>query len=120
MSQKGRSMQAFGHGSSGAGPSMARGFGEPGLLGAWRSVSNRYRPPVPPPAAILSMKAVATGVGRLGKAGSHALGPKRLLDGGPGERSDPSSIADTDRFRLFMLLRLDDEKFFLWPGRDTE
>src|SRR3569833_790746 len=105
MSQKGRSMQSFGHGSSGAGPSKARGFGEPGLLGEWRSVSNRYRPPVPPPAAILSLKAVATGEGRLGMAGSQTKGPKRKHKGNPGERSDPSSIADTDRFRLFMLLR---------------
>jgi hypothetical protein len=43
-----------------------------------------------------------------------------LLNGVPGDKSDASSIFETDMFRDFMLRKLEDEKFFLNAGRATD
>jgi hypothetical protein len=51
------------------------------------------------------------GVGIAGMAGILAL-PKALLDGVDGDMSDASSRLDKDMLRLFMLRKLEDEKFF--------
>jgi hypothetical protein len=80
------------------------------------SLLNRYRPPVGAP-FILSLKAVAIGVGNGGSLPFVSLGLKVEL-GVFGETSDPSSIPETDKFRLFIFFKLDEEKFFLSPDLD--
>jgi hypothetical protein len=71
----------------------------------------------------LSLNVPARGVGMEGSAGRRVDDPPMpnwLLSGVPGEASDASSMLDTDRFRDLMLLRLEDEKFFLKLGRATD
>lgn len=55
---------------------------------------------------------MARGVGRAGTDGA-LRDPKGLLPGVPGDKSEPSSRCVNDILRLFILRRLDDEKFFL-------
>src|SRR6187402_932572 len=117
MSQNGRSKYSVGQGSRGMGAPALSGLSEPGLSGEWMSLLKRYKPPVGAP-LIFSLKAAAMGVGRVGIAGSlplMSLSLNRELPGVFGDTSDPSSIFDTDKLRLLIFLRLDEEKFFLSP-----
>lgn len=119
MSQKGRSRNSVGQGSKGIGAPSLRGLGEPGLSGECISLLNKYKPPVGAP-LILSLKAAAIGVGSVGIAGIlpfKSLGLK-VEFGVFGETSDPSSIPDTDKFRLFKFFRLEEEKFLRRPVLD--
>lgn len=84
------------------------------------SLLKRYIPPVGMP-VILSLKAIAIGVGSVGMAGRRpfiSLALNCKLNGVFGERSVPSSMLETERFRLFMFFRLEDEKFFRIPDLD--
>ena len=85
------------------------------------SLLNKYIPPAGIPFN-LSLNAVAIGVGSVGIAGNFPFGSLPLnceLSGVFGERSDPpSSTLETDKLRLFMFFRLDEEKFFRNPPRD--
>jgi hypothetical protein len=97
-----------------------RGFGEPGLSGECMSPSKRYIPPVVTPFCF-SLKAIAMGVGSVGIAGSLpfvSLGLNWELKGVFGDMSEPSSMLETERLRLFMFFKLDDEKFFRSPVLD--
>lgn len=109
----------MGQGSKGIGAPSPIGFGELGLSGDVISLLKRYRPPVGTP-FILSLKAAAIGVGRVGIAGSLPLASLLLnceLNGVAGDRS-PSSRLETDRLRLLIFCRLDEEKFFFNPVLD--
>ena len=106
----------MGQGSSGIGAPSPIGFGDPGLSGDVMSLLKRYKPPVGAP-FILSLKAAAIGVGRVGIAGSLPLASLLLnceLSGVAGDLS-PSSRLDTDKLRLFIFCRLEEEKFFFNP-----
>lgn len=85
------------------------------------SLLNKYIPPAGIPFS-LSLKAAAIGVGRVGIAGNFPFGSLPLnweLSGVFGERSDPpSSTFVTDKLRLFMFFRLDEEKSFRNPPLD--
>lgn len=50
---------------------VASGLGDPGQLGEWMSLSNRYKPPVGRP---LTVKVEAVGVGMVGIDGAYPLG----------------------------------------------
>jgi len=111
-------MTSLGHASSGTGASGIIRFGDPGVLGEWIWLSNRYKPPVAELFA-LSLKVPAKGVGMEGSAGWRVDDPpipNWLLNGVPGEASEASSMLETERFRDLMLLRLEAEKFFRRPG----
>jgi hypothetical protein len=119
ISQNGRSITSLGHGSSGTGASGIIRFGDPGVVGEWIWLSNRYNPPV---AELfdLSLNVPARGVGIDGNAGRRVEDPpipNWLLSGVPGDASDPSSIFETERFRDLALLRLEAENFLRRPGR---
>jgi hypothetical protein len=58
-----------------------------------------------------SLRLAVTEVGIAGIAGALEL-PHCELDGVPGDMSPVSSRCETDMFRLFRLLKLEDEKFF--------
>lgn len=120
MSQKGRSRNSVGQGSKGIGAPALRGLGEPGLSGECISLSNKYKPPPVGAPLNLSLKAAEIGVGKVGIAGSlpfMSLGLK-LEFGVFGEISDPSSTTDTDKFRPFIVFKLDEEKFLRRPALD--
>lgn len=120
MSQNGRSSSSVGQGSRGIGAAVLSRSGDPGLSGERISLLKRYNPPVGAP-FILSLKAAAMGVGKVGKAGSLAFAslPLKLeLIGVFGDISEPSSAFGADKFRVFMFLRLEDEKFLRSPDRD--
>ena len=123
MSQNGRSKNSVGQGSSGIGADALRESDAPELSGdiiSLMSSLNRYKPPAGGP-FIFSLKDVAIGVGSEGIAGilsTASLPPKSELMGVFGETSEPSSILDTDRFRLFIFFKLDEEKFFRNPALD--
>lgn len=110
MSQKGRSIKSVGQGSKGAGASGYRGLGDPVLVGEWKKSSNKESP-----AAFVSDRSrneAARGVGNAGTDGAFK-DPKGLLPGVPGDTSEFSSRWVKDILRLFILLRLEDEKLFL-------
>jgi hypothetical protein len=98
------------------------GLGDPGVLGEWIWFSNKYKPPVAE-LLDLSLNAATKGVGMEGSAGKRVDEPPIpywLLSGVPGEISETSSVLETDRFRDLMLFKLEEEKFFLRPGRVTD
>lgn len=109
----------MGQGSRGIGAPSPIGFGDPGLSGVVISLLKRYKPPVGAP-FIFWLKAAAIGVGRVGMAGSLPLASLLLnceLNGVAGDLS-PSSRLVTDRLRLFIFCRLEEEKFFFNPVLD--
>lgn len=82
---------------------------------------NRYKPPPVGAPIAFSLKDVAMGVGREGIAGilsNPSLPPNCELRGVFGDKSEPSSILDTERVRFFKFFKLDDEKFFRNPDLD--
>lgn len=111
MSQNGLSMKSVGQGSRGTGTSGVIELGDPGMVGEWKLSSKRARPAAA--VSSLSRKAAAKGVGSAGIAGVREVPNGVLLDGVPGDISELSSRFVIDMLRLFMLLKLDDEKFFL-------
>lgn len=97
MSQNGRRRNDSGHGSRGIGAFAAIGLGDPGLVGEWMWLSNKYRPPLVRPDGA---KVAPIGVGREG-AGPIAAPLWRSgnapLDGVSGELADTSG-AGTETF----------------------
>lgn len=90
----------------------------PGLFGEERSLLNRYIPPVVPTPESLSLKAVAMGVGSVGRAGTVSLLANWELMGVFGDRSEASSNAPAERLRPFIFFKLEEEKFFRSPDLD--
>jgi hypothetical protein len=89
-------------------PVDAKGFGIPGLLVECMSVANKKWPPMVGP-AVFSPDCIVTDEGKAGKAGVRAV--YGCVEGVPGDMSDASSKFDRDILRVFILRRLDEEKF---------